>query len=286
MDFVFAKKQFFCQTTGNSQSYYIGFVDLMTVYRKLEKAPEIAPSNFNDPKFPDWNNPVNLAKYIISVWKTHYNQNQNVHLHDRDYVGFAEADAGSEQFLTGIPEVFTVSTPVRQIRLTSVYDPYLVTDVYTGDPVTNDGIFSYATPGSTITFSGFTGVLSALNGTFVNGVALFEGGSVPNPRSYAVDSGPNGSFNDVYNHFLFNFDTSDPVYQTAPGYDPTTNTIKLPPGVTITVKHQFLPNIWSMLPFMPPSQPCFIQFTVLAHITFITFLLYLTLLCYIQPGKS
>jgi len=53
-----------------------------------------------------------------------------------------------------------------------------------------------------------------------------------------VDNGPHGSYNDLFNSFLLNLDTSSLQYLA----DPATGWINLPPGITVTVNHSVSPG--------------------------------------------
>ena len=227
--------------TPGSQAYYTGYSDQITLYKRIKAPPPIMPNDDTSlaPPFPDYNNPLDLAKYYVSVLKTSLDQNQNVNMGDQDYVGFFQANALFDQFLTGSPVPFTRTTPIRQIRVSASYQSRKLTDIYTGDPTTNTGQYSYATGGSTVVLAGFTGPLAVLNGTYVDGVAFIQNGPIPNPRSNFIDSGPNGSFNDQYNRFLLNYDSSALIGLA----NPATNFITVPPGATVTVTHRFLANM-------------------------------------------
>lgn len=225
-----------------SQPYYGGTFDggmNIMLYKKIDAPPPIRPFNIKDLAFPNYNDPYELAKYIKSLWETLLNRNTNIHQKDPDYVGYAKEKKIFQKFFkTG----FKKTTPIRQIRVSTPFPNPLgytdkLTDIYTGDPKCNTGEFSYATPGATVKIKGLKGVLASLNGTYVNGVAVQEGGGYPHPNPSFVDSGPNGSFNDIYNHFLLNFDSSAPLFQQIA--DPTTKFIKVNPGATVTVEHRF-----------------------------------------------
>ena len=193
-----------------------------SLYRKIKKVPVPVMSDgpTSTAVVADPNNPVFLAEYIFNALQIVYNQESNVNLNDPDYVGIPQAEAIFSQFLT---TGFAQTTPIRQIRVSinPAPTPELATDIFTGDPVTNIGQFSYATPGATIVLAGFVdqGLVqwSKLNGTYLNGVSYVESGAVPNPSATHLDSGPNGTFYNVFDHFLlrgvnqqtgFNCDTS------------------------------------------------------------------------------
>lgn len=226
-----------------SQPYYGGTSDgamNIMLYQKIDKPPvPIRPFNNADRAFPDYNNPLVLAGYVKDLWNTLLNRNTNINLMDPDYVGFRnELKYFREFFETG----FEKTTPIRQIRVSTTIPNALgytdvLTDIYTGDPVANTGEFSFSTPGSTVIISGLTGILAALNGIYVNGVAAHEAGAIPDPNSNFLDSGANGSFNDIFNHFLLNFDSTGSIFQSAA--DPTTKFITANPGATVRVRHLF-----------------------------------------------
>ena len=191
---------------GDSQFNY-NSTTLYALYRKIDSIPvpvmgndETSTSAVTDP-----NDPVFLAKYLISAWQTQYFDQSNVNLHDLDFVGIPQAEALFKQFLT---TGFTQTTPIRQMRVSinPAPTPELATDIFTGDYLTGIGQFSYATPGATVTLAGFVdqGLIqwSKFNGTYINGVAYLESGAVPNPRATHVDAGSNGTFYNVFDHFL------------------------------------------------------------------------------------
>lgn len=214
-----------------SQAHYLE-QHLYQVYEKMPEAPRLT-------SLLDYNDPVNLIKYMKDFYDTIVNKHTNRHLHDRDYVGPVKRDRLYCQFLG---DGFCKTTPIRKIRITNPANAIAlglvdrVTDILTGDPIADTGEFSFATPGSTVVLQGFQGALSPLNGTYVNGVLVLEGGAIPNPRSKFLDSGAGGSFNDHWQRFLLNFDSSAPQFQQLA--DPRTGLVCVPPGATITVTHR------------------------------------------------
>lgn len=160
-------------------------------------------------------NPVEMAKYIREALLLHYNQSQNTHFHDKDYLPEVEAnEIVNKLFSDGI----TFGTKIRKIRVSvpgeHVRQEFgdfssrdLLTDIFTDN-------FPYATAGSTVKISGFKGKWRKLNGTYVNGVAIDEDGGIPNPSREHIDAAPSkrprkGTFRNVYNHFLLRFDSSN-----------------------------------------------------------------------------
>jgi hypothetical protein len=211
--------------------HYVGGFDdgSLNIYKKMDQPPQ-------DTSGLDWNDPVNLFNYYVSA-NSLSNNSSNPHTGETNFVGREEAEKIKQQFLNG---TFTRTTPIRKIRVTNTtYYPEIGipndtwTTLYTGDPVTNEGIFSFATPGSTVTIAGGTGALAILNGTYPNGVALINAGAdlLLNPEF--VDKGPNGSYNDLFYSFLLNLDTTSLQAMA----DPATGWIQLSPGMTVTVNH-------------------------------------------------
>ena len=77
-----------------------------------------------------------------------------------------------------------------------------------------------------------------LNGTYYNGIGLLNAGANRYLKRGFVDKGPHGSYNDLFNSFLLNLDTSS-LRSLA---DPATGWINLPPGITVTVNHSISPT--------------------------------------------
>ena len=205
----------------------------LAIYTKMDQPPV-------DTSGLDWNNPVNLFNYYTSA-NTFSNLSTSQRTGGLNYVGRRAAEEITSQFLNG---TFTKTTPLRKLRVTNTayYAKIGIpsdtwTTIYTGDPQIDDGIFSYATPGSNVTIEGATGVLSILNGTYYNGVGLLNAGANLGLKTGFVDKGPHGSYNDLFYSFLLNLDTS--TLQSLA--DPATGWIKLPSGITVTVSHSVSP---------------------------------------------
>lgn len=201
------------------------------LYKKIEKAP-------CDTLNCNWNDPVLLFKYYADL-ATFQNPSTNPKAGGKWYVGAKKAKKIMEKFLTC---GFTKKTPIRKLRITNFtqYEAAGMSDdawttIYTGDPVTNEGIFSNVTPGSTPTISGATGQFSVLNGTYPNGVSVCNCAANPTLDVRHVDKGPNGSFNDLFNSFLLNLDTSTSLAALA---DPLTGLVDVPPGVFVEVTYK------------------------------------------------
>ena len=215
----------------DSYNDYYGLEGLvLSVYKRMN-----CPPNFTDNL--NWNDPVLLFDYILDVDRTICTTVQNLHVQDQDYVGRKkEKEVIHALKNNGLYH----KTPIRKIRVTNLtcypsYNTDTWTTIYTGCPKTNKGIFSFATPGSTIKLSGFTGALSILNGTIQNGVAIVGAGAIPNARDRYLDSGPNGSWQDVMCSFLAFIDTSS-LQSIA---DPATGWINIPDGAFVEVTHKF-----------------------------------------------
>ena len=188
----------------------------------------------------DWNGPVNLFKYYASA-NTVANLSTSHRTGALNYVGKKKAQEITSQFLNG---TFTKTTPLRKIRVTNTayYAEIGIpndtwTTIYTGNPESDEGIFSYVTPGSNVRIEGATCALSILNGTYENGVGLLNAGANLGLSRGFVDKGPHGSYNDLFNSFLLNLDTSS-LQSLA---DPATGWIDLPSGITVTVNHSLSP---------------------------------------------
>ena len=211
--------------------HYSGQITLagLAIYKKMDRPPR-------DTSGLDWNNPVNLFKYYASA-NTFANLSTSQRTGALNYVGKKTADDITSQFLNG---TFTKRTPLRKIRVTNTayYAEIKIpkdtwTTIYTGNPETDVGIFSYVTPGSNVRIEGATGALSILNGTYRNGIGLLNAGANLYLKRGFVDKGPHGSYNDLFNSFLLNLDTSS-LQSLA---DPATGWIDLPSGITVTVNH-------------------------------------------------
>lgn len=216
--------------------HYFGQTSLagLATYKKMDHAP-------TDTSGLNWNDPVNLFKYYASA-NTFSNLSTSDKTGAENYPGKKKAKKITNQFLNG---TFTRTTPLRKIRVTNTTDYALIgipndawTTIYTGDPVKDKGIFSYATPGSNVTIEGASGPLSILNGTYPNGVGLLNAGANLGLKNGFVDKGPHGSYNDLFYSFLLNLNTSS-LQALA---DPATGWIDLPPGVTVTVNHSVSPS--------------------------------------------
>jgi hypothetical protein len=189
----------------------------------------------------DWNGPVNLFKYYTSA-NTFANLSTSKHTGALNYVGTKMAQEITGQFLNG---TFTKRTPLRKIRVTNTAYYAMIgipndtwTTIYTGNPETDEGIFSYVTPGSNVKIEGATGALCILNGTYNNGIGLLNAGANLYLKPAFVDKGPHGSYNDLFHSFLLNLDTSS-LQSLA---DPATGWINLPAGITVTVNHSISPT--------------------------------------------
>jgi hypothetical protein len=206
----------------------------LAIYKKMERPPI-------DTSGLDWNGPVNLFKYYASA-NTFANLSTSQRTGALNYVGKKAAKEITSRFLNG---TFTKKTPLRKIRVTNTayYQEIGIpndtwTTIYTGNPESDEGIFSYVTPGSNVRIEGATGALAILNGTYKNGVGLLNAGANLYLKPGFVDKGPHGSYNDLFNSFLLNVDTSS-LQSLA---DPATGWINIPSGITVTVNHSVSPT--------------------------------------------
>lgn len=204
-----ADKKTLC-ASSDSQPFYQGYGTTSMLFQKVDSAPLLASSTI------DFHDPVVMATYIRNALSLHYNQPQNSYLKDTDYLPAKEADALFQKMLH---EGITFETKIRKVRVSQggVHERQefgefqssdLLTDIFTEE-------FSYATVGATVEISGFTGTWERLNGRYVNGVAIDEEGGIPNPSPRHIDTSAayhpqKGTFRNIYNHFLLNFDSSDP----------------------------------------------------------------------------
>ena len=205
----------------------------LAIYKRMEHPP-------TDTSGLDWNDPVNLFKYYTSA-NTFANLSTSQHTGALNYVGKEAAQEITSQFLNG---TFTKKTRLRKIRVTNTAYYATIgipndtwTTIYTGNPETDEGIFSYVTPGANVRIEGATGALSILNGTYYNGIGLLNAGANLYLKPGFVDKGPHGSYNDLFNSFLLNLDTSS-LRSLA---DPATGWINLPSGITVSVNHSISP---------------------------------------------
>jgi hypothetical protein len=201
----------------------------LCIYKKRINGPK-------DTSKLDWNDPINLFKYYVSA-NRFSNLSTNSNTKEINYVGEEKEKIITDSFFK---EGFKRKTLLRKIRITNkkYYSDIGIkndnwTTIYTGDPKTGKGIFSYVTPGSNVKIKGAEGRLSILNGIYYNGVGLLNAGGnlLLNPEF--VDKGPNGSYNDLFNSFLLNLDTSSlkDISNLNTGW------IDLPFGITVTVVH-------------------------------------------------
>src|SRR5215510_9794566 len=166
----------------------------LAIYKKMERPP-------TDTSGLDWNGPVNLFKYYASA-NTVANLSTSQPTGALNYGGKKAAKEITSRFLNG---TFTKKTPLRKIRVTNkaYYSEIKIpndtwTTIYTGNPETDEGIFSYVTPGSNVRIEGATGPLAILNGTYRNGVGLLNAGANLYLKPGFVDKGPHGSYNDLF----------------------------------------------------------------------------------------
>lgn len=215
--------------------------------------------------------PVEMACYIRNALLLNYNQAQNVHLKDADYLSLTESEA---LFQKMIKEGLTFETKIRKIRVSrpGLHDRQefgnfssadLLTDIFT------EG-FSYATAGSTVEIKGFEGLWSKLNGIYVNGVAIDEDGGIPNPSKHHVDASSSndpkkGSFHNIYNHFLLRFDSSGLPHDTLGWAKEVTG------NPTITVKHHFTSDMEYPAFFAAVRAMFFLLYKVSQHNSHVAF---------------
>jgi hypothetical protein len=199
------------------------------IYKKIKNPP-------NDTSFLNWNNPLNIFLFYVADMKYH-NFCVNPHTKANAFVGFKKEKKILHKMQN---EGLTVTVPLRKIRITNTTnysDIDITTDtwtnVYTGCPVKNKGIFVPITPGCSPTISGATGSLSILNGTYPNGVGVFNNGGDKTLNPRFVDIGKNGSMNDYFNCFLLNLDTSSLL----PLAD-INGWINLPEGINVTTTYK------------------------------------------------
>ncbi len=204
---------------GTFSNFFRKLVDPTTMQPMPPPQP-IRPFDDTNSAFPDVTNPVAMAQYIYNAWTYNHADQQNIHYNDQDTRSFYVREAFFAQLLD---EGVTFTTPIRRLRVSKPGEHYLraystlnapngtftstdlVTDIFT------DG-FSYATTGSTVEIGGFVGPWARLNGTYVNGVATIEENAIPDPSPTHVDVNEDqtrGTFRNVYNHFLLDFDSSD-----------------------------------------------------------------------------
>lgn len=206
---------------------YFGTVGLC-IYKRSEKPKDTSHLN--------WNDPVNLFKYYISA-NRFSNVSTNPDTKEQNYVGKEREMEITKLFLN---QGFKRKTLLRKIRMTNkkYYKDIGIandawTTIYTGHPKTETGIFSYVTPGSNVMIKGASGRLAILNGIYYNGVGLLNAGANLLLKPEFVDKGQHGSYNDLFNSFLLDINTSS-LGDLA---DPNTGWIDLPDGITVTVKH-------------------------------------------------
>jgi hypothetical protein len=216
--------------------HYAGQTTLagLAIYKNMEHPP-------TDTSRLDWNDPVNLFKYYTSA-NTFANLSTSQRTGALNYVGKKMARSLTSRFLNG---TFTKKTPLRKLRVTNTAYYATIgipndawTTIYTGNPESDQGIFSYVTPGSNVRIEGATAALSILNGTYRNGIGLLNAGANLYLKRGFVDKGPHGSYNDLFDSFLLNLDTSS-LQSLA---DPATGWINLPPGIAVTVNHSISPS--------------------------------------------
>lgn len=207
----------------DSRPEYIGYLSQANFFKKID-APwnPIRPFDDTDSAFPDVTNPVAIAQYMYNSWTLNSLNPENNNFKDTDYKSFYEREAIFAQL---IDEGFTFITPIRRIRVSQPGEHFIsefsrpFTTVPNNSFVSSDKLtdiftdgFSYATTGATVEIGGFEGPWACMNGIYVNGVAIDEENAIPNPSPTHVDVNEDqtkGTFRNVYNHFLLNFDSSD-----------------------------------------------------------------------------
>lgn len=204
--------------SSESQPSWVGYNPATGALLRKVDGPQqpVRPFNDTDSAFPDVTNPVEIAKYIRNSLLLNHNQPQNVHFNDGDYLNFYDAEAIFQKMLD---DGITYESKIRRMRVSVPGEHYVralgdgfvstdrLTDIFT------EG-FSFVTTGATVKITGFKGKWQKLNGTYVNGVAIDEMDGIPNPSPQHVDASSShvphhGSFRNVYNHFLLDFDSSD-----------------------------------------------------------------------------
>lgn len=206
--------------SSESQPQWEGYGATSALLTKIPEPPPIRPYNDIGTSFPSARDPVAMAKYVYNALELNHNQPQNVHLKDKDYRCYKKRKSLFKKLLG---EGLCYETKIHKMRVTrpGLHDNqafntagsgsyFTTTDALTD--IFTDG-YAHTTPGATVEICGFEGKWAKLNGTYVNGVALTEEGGNTNPSHKHIDASSSenpkkGTFRNVYNHFMLDFDSS------------------------------------------------------------------------------
>ena len=138
-----------------------GRIYQVTKYEKLEETPVIQRTD--EPSLVDWNDPIEIARYVYEYYGGVVGPQKADDLHDADYVGREKYDENFQQLLnTGWVRTATTSSAFRGGKHIGVWKTqysgsFPVTTLHTAEPHK----FNAA---SVLEITGFSGPFSILNG--------------------------------------------------------------------------------------------------------------------------
>lgn len=157
--------------TGDNPDY--GVVETLTQYKRLPGRPNIQ-TNDTASKI-DWNNPVEMFKYVVDYYTKLGQLQKAVEVHQTDYIGWSNFKELEQLLLTtGVTHTAKVSTAYRGGQYIGVWrtqfpDDFPITTIHTQE-------LSHMNSCSKIHISGFSGAYAVLNGTHL--AAAFPPASV------------------------------------------------------------------------------------------------------------
>lgn len=156
-----AYAQFWTDWDGTADDPQYGVVENLSAFRRLPQRPDIQLNRL--PSSTDWTNPVNIFGYVTEYLELLGQPEKAASLNEHGYIGWENAQALKEQFLTtGIKRSTRVSTAHRGGQYIGVWRTQFPEDL----PVTTihtDG-FHHMTPASSVSITGFKGTYEVLNG--------------------------------------------------------------------------------------------------------------------------
>jgi hypothetical protein len=154
--------QLFTDFDGSADDAHYGSVENISLFKRLPARPDIQMNYL--PSFIDWTNPVNMFNYVNEFYFYLGMPQKAVALHQNNYIGWQQAEALRNVFLTtGVERVSQVSKKKRGGKFLGVWKTQFP-EIYPVTTITTKKIHRF-NPGSTVHIKGFRGVYKILNGT-------------------------------------------------------------------------------------------------------------------------
>jgi len=152
--------QVFTDWDGSGDNAAYGSVENLSKFIRLSSKPEIQLNN--SPSVIDWDNPVNIMKYVNDYYRYLGEPQKASVLRQNNYIGQDKAQKLLQTFLTtGVTRTAYVSNKNKAGKYIGVWKTQFstrpITTIHTQD-------FHNMNPASTVTITGFKGVFSVLNG--------------------------------------------------------------------------------------------------------------------------